>query len=88
MVPLSTCQAVPRSKCLENEMDAGNFPGGRQTELKRAVAAVRTRLKDPEASRAETEMTEMAEAQEHAAHLGMAAMLQVWLSWSDRDDAI
>lgn len=42
--------------------------------------AVKTRLKDPEASKAEAEMLEMAEAQEHAAHLGMAAMLQVTFS--------
>ncbi|KAK9867850.1 hypothetical protein WJX84_002781 [Apatococcus fuscideae] len=54
----------------------GNFPGGHRSEVKRAVNAVKTRLKDPEASKAEAEMLEMAEAQEHAAHLGMAAMLQ------------
>lgn len=58
---------------------AGNYPGGHRAEVKRAVSAVKMRLKDPEASKAEAEISEMAECQEHAAHLGMAAMLAVRL---------
>ncbi|KAK9846072.1 hypothetical protein WJX84_000717, partial [Apatococcus fuscideae] len=52
-----------------------NYPGGHRAEVKRAVSAVKMRLKDPEASKAEAEISDMAETQEHAAHLGMAAML-------------